>query len=58
MSEKHKVETEYWQEITYDCPKRGKVTQRVKVKRFQGQKAPEVPGYELEILKQNEEEDV
>lgn len=52
------IEQEYWQEVTYTCPTRGKVTQRVKVKRFRGQKAPDKPEFELDILKQEEEDDL
>jgi hypothetical protein len=28
------IEEIYWQEMEYDCPKRGKVKQKVKVKRY------------------------
>lgn len=50
-------ESTYWTEITFMCPKRGKVTERVEVKRLKPQPIPEhSPGYELEILKEDLQE--
>jgi hypothetical protein len=49
---KDEVESTYYEDISYVCPKRGKVTERVKVKRLKTQKAPDkTSAYELEILK-------
>ena len=46
------VETCYWTEVTYTCPVRGKVTEKVKVKKLKPQETPKIiPNYELEILK-------
>jgi hypothetical protein len=54
---KNDVESVYYDEITYVCPKRGKVTEKVKVKRLSTQKSPDrLPPYELEILKIDSEE--
>lgn len=56
---KDEVESTYYDEITYVCPKRGKVTERVKVKRLKTQKAPDKsPTYELDILKAEVPDDV
>jgi len=35
------IEGTYTTTITYTCPKRGKITEIVKVTKFKGQKAPE-----------------
>lgn len=54
LNSKEPVESVYWTEITYTCPKRGKVTEKVQVKKLKGQPTPESSSsYELEIL-QNE----
>lgn len=55
---KDEIESVYYDEITYVCPKRGKVTEKVKVKRLKTQKAPDrSPTYELDILKIDPVED-
>lgn len=49
---KEEIESSYYEDITYTCPKRGKVTERVKVKRLASQKIPDKQvAYELDILK-------
>ena len=49
---KDEVESVYYDEITFTCPRRGKVTEKVKIKRLKTQKAPDkTPTYELDILK-------
>lgn len=51
-------ELTYWTEITYICPTRGKVTEKVQVKKLKPQPAPDVTQkYELEILKEASEDD-
>lgn len=50
-------ESSYWTEITYLCPKRGKVTERVQVKKVKPQPIPEASLYELEILKEDAHDD-
>jgi hypothetical protein len=51
------VESTYWTEITFTCPRRGTVTQKVEIKRLKSQPTPEsVQGYELEILKDDQSE--
>lgn len=56
---KNEIESTYYDEISYVCPKRGKVTERVKVKRLKTQKAPDKsPAYELEILKTDTPDDL
>ena len=51
-------EQTYWTEITYICPKRGKVTEKVQVKKLKPQPVPETDSkYELEILKEASEDD-
>ena len=58
-AKKDEVESIYYDEITYICPKRGKVTEKVKVKKLKAQKAPDKQSlYELEILKAEAQEDV
>lgn len=48
----------YWTEITYICPTRGKVTEKVQVKKLKPQPVPDVgQKYELEILKEVAEDD-
>lgn len=55
-NELKEVESTYWTEVTFTCPKRGRVVQRIEVKRLKPQPTPDVmPGYELEILKNAEE---
>lgn len=51
------VESEYWTEVTFTCPVRGKVTEKIKVKKIKSQPTPHVPLYELEILKEDSQED-
>jgi hypothetical protein len=36
--ESAEIDFEYWTEITYICPKRGKVTEKVKATRYKPQK--------------------
>jgi hypothetical protein len=51
-------ELTYWTEITYVCPKRGKVTEKVQVKKLKSQPVPDTDSkYELEILKEASEDD-
>jgi hypothetical protein len=51
-------EQTYWTEITYICPTRGRVTEKVQVKKLKSQPAPDVAQkYELEILKEAAEDD-
>lgn len=51
-------ELTYWTEITYTCPKRGKVTEKVQVKKLKPQPVPDAAQkYELEILKEAPEDD-
>lgn len=50
-------ESSYWTEITYVCPKRGKVTEKVQVKKVKPQPIPEASLYELEILKEDAHDD-
>ena len=46
------IETYYWTDVTYVCPVRGKITEKVKVKKLKPQESPKIiPNYELEILK-------
>lgn len=54
----NETELVYWTEITYVCPKRGKVTEKVQVKKLKAQPVPDVAQkYELEILKESPEDD-
>ena len=43
MSKKETADIESYYEttITYTCPKRGKVTEKVKIKKYKAQEAPE-----------------
>lgn len=50
-------ECSYWTDITYVCPKRGKVTEKVRVKKLKPQPVPETSPYELEILKEDANDD-
>ncbi len=51
-TKKQEVESYYYQDITFTCPKRGKVTEQVRVKRMKPQSAPDKQvSYELDILK-------
>ena len=56
-SEKAEVDFEYWTEITYTCPTRGKVIEKVKVTRYKPQKyklgALDIP--DLDIFKEDQE---
>ena len=48
-----RVESEYFTEVTWTCPARGKVTEKVKIKRLKPQAAPVAPNpFDLEILKE------
>ena len=38
---KYEVEEEYDEVVEYNCPKRGKVKQIIKVKRYKSQSSPE-----------------
>lgn len=52
------VESFYWTEVTYTCPVRGKVTEKVKVKKLKPQETPNIiQNYELEILKEDAEDE-
>lgn len=51
------VESYFWTEVTFVCPVRGKVTEKVKVKKLKPQDTPSVvPNYDLEILKEDQED--
>ena len=51
-------ELTYWTEITYICPTRGKVTEKVQVKKLQSRPMTDTAQkYELEILKEAAEDD-
>jgi hypothetical protein len=57
-SDTNEPELTYWTEITYMCPKRGKVTEKVQVKKLKSQPVPDAAQkYELEILKEAPEDD-
>lgn len=47
-TEKEKVEDFVWKEITYTCPVRGRVTDKVKVKIIKPQPVPD-SSYELDL---------
>jgi hypothetical protein len=48
------VEGFYWTDMTYTCPVRGRVTEKIKVKKLKSQETPKtIPNYELEILKED-----
>jgi len=50
------IESEIWVEITYNCPIRGKITQKVKGLRYKSQKIPDKQiNYEYDFLKDKEE---
>jgi hypothetical protein len=54
---KEHIECEYFEEITYECPVRGKVVEKVKVTRLKAQKSPDKKlMYEYDFL--NDDEDV
>ena len=55
-SEKAEVDFEYWTEITYICPKRGKVTEKVKATRYKPQKyrPGALDAVELDIIKEDQ----
>lgn len=58
QSDTNEPELTYWTEITYTCPKRGKVTEKVQVKKLKSQPVPDAAQkYELEILKEAPEDD-
>jgi hypothetical protein len=58
QTETNELELTYWTEITYTCPKRGKVTEKVQVKKLKPQEIPDTDSrYELEILKEAPEDD-
>jgi len=58
QSDTNELELTYWTEITYTCPKRGKVTEKVQVKKLKSQPVPDAAQkYELEILKEAPEDD-
>ena len=61
LKEKNKqdeIESCFWTEVTFKCPIRGIVTEKVKVKRLKPKETPVLAqNYELEILKEVEIDD-
>jgi hypothetical protein len=56
--ESQELESTYWIEYTYTCPKRGRVTERIQVKKLKAQSTPDkVQTHELDILKENDIDD-
>lgn len=56
--ELQELESTYWAEYTYNCPKRGKVTERIQVKKLKAQPTPDkVQTHELDILKESDIDD-
>lgn len=51
------VDHEVWIDVTYTCPVRGVVTERVKGIRYKPQQAVQHPKYELEFLKDDDQTD-
>lgn len=52
------IESEMFLDITFTCPVRGKVTQRVKGTKYKAQKAPDKQiNYEYDFLKEEEGDD-
>jgi hypothetical protein len=44
------IEFEYDQDIVFNCPVRGTITQKVKIKRIRPQTAPEYTSYDLSLI--------
>ena len=52
------LESTYWTEYTYICPQRGKVTEKIQVKKLKAQPTPDkVQTHELDILKEDDIDD-
>lgn len=46
-----RIERIWWEDVTYTCPARGVVTEKVKIIRYKPQSVPESTPVDLEILK-------